>query len=172
MGRKVGKAGLLLLWSGLLLGMGIWICKVFIKKDKLNTENDSIVSPKRFEVGFQILNNWIKIKNAGRDLKTYFIDNEISTVAIYGMGALGERLYEELSNTEIKVVYAIDRMAEKKGFEGLRIVSADDVLEDVDVIIVTPVQDYDNIEKMLEMKTDANIISLEDIVNYCSWKNF
>lgn len=134
-----------------------------MKKDKQETN----ISAYRFEVGFHIFNNWMKLRHDGKTLEGYFKDNQISTVAIYGIGALGERLYEELMACNINVVYAIDRIASTKSIEGLKIVGADEELGLVDAIIVTPVQDFYAIEEKLEYKTDADIISLEDIVEYC-----
>ncbi len=130
-------------------------------------EPDKGTSPYRFEVGFHLFNKWIKIKNEGRTLEAYFHDNEIATVAIYGVGALGERLFEDLRKIDIEVKYAIDRIADTKYIEGLKIVGIEDELKDVDVIIVTPVQDYYAIEELLEHKTDVDIVSLEDIIDYC-----
>lgn len=155
----ISRFGMLILGFGL----GAASIKMFQKKK----DEASPISSVRFEVGFNIFSNWLKIKNEGRTLEKYFEDNEIGTVAIYGVGALGERLFEELKNTEIKVMYAIDRIADSKRIEGLKIVGADDELEDVDAIIVTPVQDFYLIEEKLEQKTDSDILSLEDIVNYC-----
>ena len=140
----------------------IWKCY-------LNKRNDiTSVGVDRFEIGYHIFNNWLKIKNQGKSLKAYFEDNELKSVAIYGMGGLGERLFEDLKTLDINVVYAIDRMAGVKHIEGLHIIGIEDELKDVDAIIVTPVQDFYSIERILEEKTDSEIISLEDIINYCS----
>jgi len=146
-----------------LIVIGTLAAKYFKKKDI----EKAVISPNRFEVGFHILSNWLKLKNEGKTLDSYFKDNEISTVAIYGVGALGERVFEELKSLDIKVLFAIDRIADSKNIEGLKIIGVDDKFEEVDVVIVTPVQDFYQIEEKLEQKTDADIISLEDIVNYC-----
>lgn len=134
---------------------------------KQSKQNQIMASPARFEAGFHLLNNWLKLKNEGKTLATFFHDNDFSVIAIYGMGALGERLYEELSGTEIKVAYAIDRLADKKSRNGLRIIPMEEELERTDVIIVTPIQDFEVIERQLELRTEIDIISLEDVVNYC-----
>lgn len=83
-------------------------------------------------------------------------------------GVLGKRLYEELQNSEIKIRYAIDRnpgAKTKLDFEvyGLK----EPALSSVDAIVVTPVYDYWPIVGSLEMKTNAPILSLKDIVDYC-----
>lgn len=126
------------------------------------------VTEKRFEIGFHIFNQWMYLKQRGRGLKPYFSDNMIKNIAIYGMGALGERLYEELQTSGISVKYAIDWYAEFKNVPGLKIYGVnEDVLPPADVIVVTPVQDYWAIVELLENKTEAAIVSLGDIVGYC-----
>jgi len=145
-------------------GAGVAATKI-IKKKRIE---DTVVSTNRFETGFNLFNKWLKLKNEGKTLIQYFTDNEIKTVAIYGMGAIGERLFQELSIIGIKVIYAIDRIANSKNIEGLKIIGLEDEYQEVDLIVVTPIQDFYDIEEMLEVKTDADIVSLEDVIDYCS----
>ena len=123
--------------------------------------------PSIFELGFHVFDKWMKIKHEGKSLQKYFDDNRIKTVAIYGMGSLGERLYEDLKTTDIEVVYAIDRKAAVIKIEGLKIVTLEDSLDKVDAVIVTPIHLFYGIEADLEKVMEADIISLEDVVEYC-----
>ena len=130
--------------------------------------NQPLVLSKRFEIGFYILNQWLDLRQHGKNLIPFFKDNLIKTIAIYGMGLLGERLYEELKDGEIIVKYGIDRIAESKSGQELKIYSSSEkTFPEIDAIVVTPVQDYWVIVEQLEIKTDAAIVSLEDVVNYC-----
>lgn len=123
----------------------------------------------RFEAGFHILNQWLAIKQKGKNLASFFEDNDIGNAAIYGMGALGERLLCDLRQLQIPVLYGIDKMAEEKRIQGLKLYGADtDFYPDVDAIIVTPVQDYWNIVEALKNKTKVPILSLEDVIEYCA----
>lgn len=127
-----------------------------------------VVSEKRFEIGFHLFDQWLCMRQKGKMLLSFFEDNLIESAAIYGMGALGERLYDELRDSGVIVRYAVDRIAASKNIPGLKIYGSDvNALPDVDVVVVTPVQDYPEIVKLLEMKTDAAIISLKDIIDYC-----
>lgn len=126
------------------------------------------VTEKRFEIGFHIFNQWMYLKQRGVSLKSYFTDNMIESIAIYGMGALGERLYEELQNSGLFVKYAIDWYAEFKNIPGLKIYNAnEEMLPPADAIVVTPIQDYWAIVELLEKKTEAAVVSLGDIIEYC-----
>lgn len=124
--------------------------------------------PLLYEIGFHVLDKWLKLKIEGKTLQKYFDDNRIKTVAIYGMAALGNRLYEDLQNTDIQVLYAIDRNAANIKVKDLKIVTLEDKLDKVDAVIVTPIQFFYAIEADLEKVIETDIISLEDVVEYCS----
>ncbi|MCI9597744.1 MAG: hypothetical protein HFE75_10695 [Firmicutes bacterium] len=138
-----------------------------MKKQKGALRSGVLGNP--LEMGFWILEQWLSLRQKQKNLIPFFQDNFIKTIAIYGMGGgLGKRLYEELQNSEIKIRYAIDRnpgAKTKLDFEvyGLK----EPALSSVDAIVVTPVYDYWPIVGSLEMKTNAPILSLKDIVDYC-----
>ncbi len=138
------------------------ICKCEKKVTK------AVVTGKRFEIGFQILNRWLFLSQNGKTLIPFFHNNFIKNIAIYGMGVLGERLYDELKNSDIVVKYGIDRIAKSKNISGIKIYDIDEkYFHNIDVIVVTPVQDYWAIVELLEQRTEAVILSLDDIVEYC-----
>ena len=105
----------------------------------------------------------ILIKNEGKSLTKYFENNGFKKIAIYGMGELGNRLLEELKDSDIEIAYAIDRKAEKI-YSDLKVVAVEEELTPVDAIIVTPIFMYDEIEELLMDKVNYPIISLEDVV--------
>lgn len=125
-------------------------------------------NPSFFYWGFFIFDMWIQIKNSGKSLADYFKDNLMTQVAIYGLGTIGKRLYEELAKEQLEVVYGIDRNAEKIQVDDLEIKTLDDELSSVDAVIVTPISFYE-IEKDIyqKMGTDTNVIFIEDVVEYC-----
>lgn len=110
-----------------------------------------------------LMNQWLKIKQDGEEIEDYFYDNEIKTIAIYGMSYAGERLYEELKNTDIEVRYAIDRNCEGI-YTDIDVLSVDEEFPAVDAIVVTPVFYFKEIKNMLQKKTDCRIVSLEDVI--------
>lgn len=112
---------------------------------------------------YMALDQWLQIRQAGKTLVEYFIRNGYKTVAVYGMKELGERLCDELKNSEITVSYAIDRNADAI-YADLDVVTPDDNLAPVDVIVVTAITYFDEIEEQLCEKVDCPIVSLEDIL--------
>ena len=112
---------------------------------------------------FQLMTQWVKVKQEGKNLALWFEDKGYKKVAIYGMSYAGETLVNELMQTEIQVAYGIDRNAEQMYAE-VDIVTMEDELEEVDVIVVTAITFFDEIEKKLSEKMICPIISLEDIL--------
>lgn len=112
---------------------------------------------------FLMMNRWVRVKQEGKMLVTYFEKNNYKKIAIYGMSYVGETLADELNNTAVKVAYGIDKNADKIYAE-FDVVSPEDKLEEVDAVVVTSITFFDEIEAILEKKLDCPIISLEDIL--------
>lgn len=121
----------------------------------------------KFKGYYNILNEWLSIKLRGDSLSVYFEQKNIKVIAIYGMGELGKRLYEELINSDVIIKYAIDKNVVDKSCE-LLLVHPESELKPVDAIVVTSVFAFDEIEADLMKKTEAEIISLEDVVYMCN----
>lgn len=109
------------------------------------------------------LNQWLIVKQEGKSLTSYFEKNGYKKIAIYGMSYLGERLVDELKNSDIEVAYGIDRNANNIYTE-TEVRTMEEDLDSVDVIIVTAITFFDEIEEKLESKVDCPIVSLEDIL--------
>ncbi|GFI42507.1 hypothetical protein IMSAGC018_00168 [Lachnospiraceae bacterium] len=113
---------------------------------------------------FLLTNQWLYERQEGRRLETYFIKNGYRRIAIYGMSFVGKRLVKELSGSEVEIVYGIDRNVENI-YSEISVIKIDDSLPNVDAIIVTLVDGFDEISNILLEKTDCPIIAIEDIVN-------
>lgn len=112
---------------------------------------------------FLMMNQWVKVKQEGKNLAEYFAKNGYKKIAIYGMSYAGESLLEELKDTGIEVAYGIDKNADKIYAE-VELVSTGDELEEVDAVVVTPITFFDKVEELLSAKLDCPIISLEDVL--------
>jgi hypothetical protein len=112
---------------------------------------------------FLMMNKWVKVKQEGKSLSSYFEKNGYKKIAIYGMSYAGEALLCELRGTDVNVDYAIDKNADSI-YADVDIVSIDDELREVDAIVVTPITFFDEIEEKLSRRIDCPIISLEDIL--------
>ena len=125
-------------------GAGIFAGKVFNKKQN----NDEKIKTDKFRGYYNLLNEWLELKNKGKTLDMYFKNEGINNIAVYGMGELGYRLAEELKNSNINIKYGIDKSA-VFGYGDLTIQSLNDDIKNVDAVIVTPIFEFDKIEKEL-----------------------
>ena len=75
----------------------------------------------------------------------------------------------ELQSSDVNVEIIIDRRNELT-CPGIKVNSPEDPIVDIDVVVVTPVYDYEEIKNELKKKTNAQIISIEDVINesYCT----
>lgn len=112
---------------------------------------------------YLMMNQWVKVKQEGKNLSTYFENNGYKKIAIYGMNYVGETLLSELKETDVQVVYAIDKNADVI-YSDIDVVTIDDELEPIDAIVVTAITFFDEIEENLSDKVSCPIISLEDIL--------
>ena len=112
---------------------------------------------------FQMMNQWVRVKQTKRNLSVYFQDRGYQHIAIYGMGIIGQTLLDEFRNTDIEVVYGVDRNAHRTYAE-VNVLSLEDSFPQVDAVVVTIVESFDKIAQSLKEKIDCPIISLRDVV--------
>ena len=131
-----------------------------ITKKILNKEQQ--MSDKHLAL-FLMMNQWVKVKQQGKNLSTYFEKNGYTKIAIYGMSYVGETLVDELKKTDIEVVYGIDKNVDFV-YSNVDIVSVEDNLDPVDAVVVTAITFFDEIEEQLVQKMECPVISLENIL--------
>ncbi|MEG1847141.1 MAG: hypothetical protein RR238_01605 [Lachnospiraceae bacterium] len=127
---------------------------------KLAKRDDKVY---KFKTYYNVLNQWLNLKQEGKTVEKYFTDNDYKSIAIYGMGEMGNRLYEDLKGTSIEVKYAIDKNIGST-YSEIKVVEPDDELEEVDAVIVSAIFAFEAIERELCQKISCPIISLEDII--------
>lgn len=147
------------------IGVGVGtVAGAVVAGEKLNKEiNKQRQTADKYLELFLMMNQWVKVKQEGKSLKEYFLNNDLKTIAIYGMSYAGETLVDELKGSGITVLYGIDMRADSI-YSDIEIVSPEDNLKEVDAVIVTPVYFFDEIEEMLGKKMECPIVSLEDIL--------
>ncbi len=154
---KKGVISVLSMLTGVVIGAG---AVETVQKPKIAKKADHTQKMTEF---YQVLVEWLRIKQEGKTLTAFFVQKGYKTVAIYGMKELGERLFDELKDSDIKVKYLIDKNADSL-YADVDVVTPEDTLEAVDVIVVTAIHYFNEIETMLAEKVDCSIVSLEDIL--------
>lgn len=131
-------------------------------KSKKEVKRGWELSSKHLEM-VKLYDQWFATKQEGKSVADYLKGEGVKTVAIYGMSFMGQRLYEELKDSGIEIKYGIDKNRDKISAD-IDIVTPEDDLEEVDVIIVTAFYFFNEIEDFLMGKTDSRILSMEDLV--------
>ena len=113
---------------------------------------------------------WIRKKNEGKEVVSFFQNRGIKRVAIYGLSQTGRLLYEELRKTEVAVVCGIDR---SKNYSVNRLptirldaVTPEGLLKDVELVVVIPIYDFPSIYDTLNEKLHGRIpiVGLDEIL--------
>lgn len=118
----------------------------------------------KYKLYNRLMLDWITNLEKGKSVYGYLKRKRFMNIAIYGRRGLGEYLREQLSETDVSLRYFIDRAACQGNIDQIPIYRLDDELPKVDVIIVTPIWDYENIRKQLSEKVSYPIVSLQDII--------
>lgn len=117
----------------------------------------------RYQGYWKILDAWLCLKENNISIEKYFIENNIKTISIYGMGMLGKHLLKELENGKVKVKCIIDRQADKVAVNG-KVCFPDGDFPESDLIVVTVAYEYEAIKMQLLERGYKNIVSLEQII--------
>ena len=112
---------------------------------------------------YNMQNQWILQEDKGDTVDKLLKKRGYKKIAIYGMGNIGEHLYNTLKDTDIEVSYGIDGNAVDTDYE-IKIYSPDDELPGVDAIVVTVPFAFEAIKNNLGEKTSNEIVSLEHIL--------
>ncbi len=112
----------------------------------------------------EYLSDILALKQRHISLRQFFKEHSLYEISIYGFQYLGQRLLEELEVSDIKVTCVIDR---DHSFQNMKVPlkHAEDELDAVDAIVVTPIFEFYSIKQELQDRTQAEIISIEDIIN-------
>ncbi|WP_051688610.1 glycoside hydrolase family 99-like domain-containing protein [Butyrivibrio sp. AE2032] len=143
-----------------------------LKIDDVKLKESDFVTPvitedkvvKRYRLNALCFEKWVSLLENNTSIASFLLKNEIKHVAIYGMGAIGKHMINELRGSEVQIDYIIDQRYMKNSPEH-RIVSPESDLQEVDAIIVTSLWDYENIYEKLRSKCDYRIISAMELVD-------
>lgn len=152
---------ILLIITSALSGILLWTATVGKIRNR-EIENLTNISEKHL-VLFLMMNQWVKIKQEGKRIESYFQRNGYKKIAVYGMSFVGETFLEELKKTDICVTYAIDKNADRI-YADTDVITMEGTFGEVDAVVVTAVTFFDEIKETLSDKVDCPIISLEDIL--------
>lgn len=112
----------------------------------------------------ELLKLWIRA-GGGSALERYLLDRGVERIAIYGYSDIGDLIYRCLKNTNIEVAYAIDSNGNNKE-SWLDVLTLQDELPTVDMVILAPVWKLGNVREVLEKKLSCEIVEMSQLVHY------
>lgn len=108
-----------------------------------------IFENKRYKKKLDLMCQWMKLKIRGISLMEFFRDRGIRSIAIYGMGEIGQLMYDELAvEDEALIRYAIDQSCVRY-VESLPTHCLNRGLPKVDAIVITPVLITNQLEEQI-----------------------
>lgn len=139
----------------------------YINKKQTDGINRKYMRTKEY---FDVTYQWVVNKQEQKTLDAFFKDEGIKSIAVYGMGSLGELFYNELKDRDIvEVKYFIDKMADlySCGLDDIPVRDCESMMQEgtIDAVIVTPVHIFDDINNNLqEQGYHGKIFSLRDVI--------
>lgn len=119
----------------------------------------------KFNRMYMVSEKWLEAQLKDVSIGKYIKDCGWKNIAIYGCGVLGKNFCKSIEKEDVNVICGIDKNI-NVDFP-FKVVEPNQFHENVDVIIVTAVYYFFEIEQVLKSNTSANIISLEEIIYGC-----
>lgn len=117
----------------------------------------------KYKLYYTVDRIWLELKDKKILLASYLKKNNYNNVAIYGYGKEGRLLYSELKENNIKIKYIIDQNAINMK-EEVEVKNLKDELPEVDLIIITVIDQVDKIQQKIKEVCNYKSISLVELV--------
>lgn len=137
----------------------IWI--IIEKAGKTIEKKNKFID--KYKLYLCLNNKWISLKESNKRLSEYFFENQIESIAVYGLSDVGINLCNEIKKDGIEVKYAFDNNLIRYDSD-IPIRKLEDELENVDAVVVTVPDEFESIKKTLLSKFSCPIISIDEIV--------
>lgn len=132
--------------------------ELLVEEDYLIFENAIYKRLTKYNKYIETIENWTKIISSIKEL----IEREqYPSIAIYGYGVIGQKLYRDLEKLSISVDFFIDRDAASYQTEEYLVYSLEENNKDASLTIITPLFAEDEIRKSLREKK-GKVISLRE----------
>lgn len=120
------------------------------------------MSDKHLEM-FLLMYKWLQNKEQKKSIADYLKKQGYQSAIIYGMSYLGKSLYRELKSENYEVKDLVDQAKHIK-VDSREVKNLNDPIDTADVIIVTAIYNYEEIEKRLRKMFEMPVLSLDDVI--------
>lgn len=110
-----------------------------------------------------MMNQWLILKQEGKETSRYLINHGYRRVAIYGMGLYGRHIVRELAGSEVTICYGIDRK-ETESYMGVEIIRPEGKLKGIDLVINSALRYSSDIRDTLKDICGCEIMDLDELI--------
>ena len=120
---------------------------------------------------FQLLNQWMRLRNRGVHIHEFFSCMGLRKISIYGMGELGRLLLEELGeDKETEIVFGIDQRSDTD--LNIPVYHLEDIPFIPEAIVISLVNMTDETEdRIFELYGDLPVFTIEEVLFELSRKH-
>lgn len=131
-------------------------------KEAFEEERDQKIKMTEF---YDILIRWVALYQENGKISKWIMGRGYTKIAVYGMRELGILVYHELLREGLDVCCSIDKNADNLNInQDIKVVKPTQDLPELDLIIVSAPHYFEQIQNDLEGITNADIVSIEDII--------
>lgn len=112
----------------------------------------------------RIINLWEQTTNKGHSLSRYLLKYNYRKIALYGMGDLGCKVFKELADTEVEIVYVVDKSPQFIN-EVFRVLSPEDIMPAVDLLLITVANEEEGIVKRYRNKYSFPVMGVSELLD-------
>lgn len=111
-----------------------------------------------------IRNNWNMLVQRRKNIGVFLLESGYESVAIYGMGNFGQKLYDELQEYGIRVPYVIDK---RPGYfsEVVKVLSPSEPIDGIDLLVVAVANEEDEIADKYRKNAICSVKTLSEILD-------
>ncbi len=138
---------------------------LYRERDEIVDESTQVaIQLARYRTENSIYKNWLKLKVEGKQLAKELIRRGWNSAGVYGLGKAGRLLVKDLKDSNYDVKYALDKRAGEIKCDEISVFSPDSIPEEVDVMIISTLNDNEAIAEKLHSLGYKNTISLAKLV--------
>lgn len=123
---------------------------------QIQTDNSVLCS------SYYILDRFLEMKKKRSSLDGLLIEKGYKNIVIYGLGKFGRILVDELINSKVHILFAIDQKVTE--YAGVKADTLEALTDNVDLIIVTPIKDGQEIMDRISSCSNVKTLRFEDIM--------
>ena len=145
-------------------GADMWKDIVKLRREKVSIYRRM----NRTKTNNRLLVRWFRAIQKGKCRYSYFEENGYKKIVVYGVSDIGELLIEELKDTDIEILYGLDKRADKITAE-IPVYKPNErlPLAPPDVIVVTAVYFFEEIVgELRENGMNIPMVSLEEVLDF------